>query len=404
MLIPFIFKSPTANPPNPPADNTQLVPEATAGLNQEYEPLLRREMPELDTIRGLAILMVLLYHGLFWKTNLAQFHGSEKFFLATMSFGRFGVNLFFVLSGFLITGILLNSRGRSKYFRHFYIRRILRIVPAYLVILAVLAAIRYAPPAVLFMNLFYLSNLNPLFGIPLGYPVLWSLAVEEHFYAFWPAVVRYLRVKSLMICCVAVIVLSPLFRLANYLFLTAQHTRVRYVFNDYTWNSLDGLACGALLSLILHECKIQRNTLRIFSLLLTGLAILILFAGLPFGIFTRQTPVGVALQVMPIHLTCTGLLGLFLLLGTGPHRAIVRSQILRFLGGISYGLYLIHLLIFELCDRAIPHFWKDAAVTSSFQLLILRLLAAGGVSIGIAFLSRKYFEEKFLRLKDRLSG
>jgi peptidoglycan/LPS O-acetylase OafA/YrhL len=361
-------------------------------------------MPELDTIRGLAILMVVLYHGLFWKINLAQFHGIEKFFLASMSFGRFGVNLFFVLSGFLITGILMNSRQRHNYFRHFYIRRILRIVPAYLVILAVLAAIRYASPAVLFMNLLYLSNLNPLFGIPLGYPVLWSLAVEEHFYAFWPAVVRHLRVKSLMICCVAVIFLSPLCRLANYLFLAAQHVRVRYVFNDYTWNSLDGLACGALLSLILHEYKIQRKSLRLFSLLLTGLAILILLAGLPFGIFTRLTPVGVTLQVVPIHLAFTALLSLFLLLGTGPHRAIVHSSILRFLGEISYGLYLIHLLVFELCDRAIAHFWKDAAVTSTFHLLFLRLLAEGGLSIGIAFLSRKYFEERFLRLKDRLSG
>jgi peptidoglycan/LPS O-acetylase OafA/YrhL len=102
------------------------------------EPLLRRNMPELDTIRGLAILGVLLYHGLFWNVNLSNFPTPERIILKGMWAGRMGVDLFFVLSGFLITGILLDSRGIHDYYRRFYVRRALRILPAYLLILAIL--------------------------------------------------------------------------------------------------------------------------------------------------------------------------------------------------------------------------------------------------------------------------
>jgi peptidoglycan/LPS O-acetylase OafA/YrhL len=139
------------------------------------EPLLRREMPELDTIRGLAILGVLLYHGLYWNVNLSNFASLERIILTGMWAGRMGVDLFFVLSGFLITGILLDSRNRQDYYRRFYARRALRILPAYLLILAILAVTKYTPLSFVLLSLIYLSNLTPLFGIPIAYPVLWSL-------------------------------------------------------------------------------------------------------------------------------------------------------------------------------------------------------------------------------------
>jgi peptidoglycan/LPS O-acetylase OafA/YrhL len=139
------------------------------------EPLLRREMPELDTIRGLAILGVLLYHGLYWNVNLSNFPSLERIILTGMWAGRMGVDLFFVLSGFLITGILLDSRNRQDYYRRFYARRALRILPAYLLILAILAVTKYTPLSFVLLSLIYLSNLTPLFGIPIAYPVLWSL-------------------------------------------------------------------------------------------------------------------------------------------------------------------------------------------------------------------------------------
>jgi peptidoglycan/LPS O-acetylase OafA/YrhL len=371
-------------------------------IGQEVEPLLRPVMPELDTLRGLAILMVILYHGLYWQVDLPRYHGVLRLFLTGMWAGRLGVNLFFVLSGFLITGILIESRDRSDYYRRFYVRRALRILPAYLVILAILAATRYAPISFILLSLVYLSNLTPLFGIPIAYPVLWSLAVEEHFYFLWPTLVRHTRNKSLLISCAAVILATPVFRLLSY-FIAAKSGLVSFVINDYTWNSLDGLACGAMLSVVLREYKLKRKTLLKVSLFLLGIAILMVAGGIPLGIMSRQRPFGMALQVVPFHFAFSALLCISLLLGSSAWKAAVTWKSLQILGRISYGLYLVHLLIFDFYTHLIAAFWKDGANTSHFLPLITRLVVCAAASIGIAYLSREYFEEPFLGLKNRLS-
>src|SRR5271165_1120765 len=152
--------------------------------------ILRTHMPELDTIRGLAILGVLLYHGLYWARDLNPYPPWQRHILTVMAAGQFGVNLFFVLSGFLITGILLDSRNRPDYYRRFYFRRALRILPAYYLTLFLLILFGLTSRGFLLTSLAYSSNLSPLLGIALSYPVLWSLAVEEHFYLLWPAAVR----------------------------------------------------------------------------------------------------------------------------------------------------------------------------------------------------------------------
>src|SRR5579863_10747052 len=95
------------------------------------KPPLRAKMPELDSVRGLAILTVLFYHGFASRQSAAAFSGFPKFFVRLVSPGWAGVNLFFALSGFLITGILLDSKYRPQYYRRFYLRRALRILPAY---------------------------------------------------------------------------------------------------------------------------------------------------------------------------------------------------------------------------------------------------------------------------------
>jgi peptidoglycan/LPS O-acetylase OafA/YrhL len=365
-------------------------------------PLLRRSMPELDTIRGLAILAVILYHGLYWRVDSLPFTKIERWFLAPMAAGRLGVDLFFVLSGFLITGILNDSRSADGYYRHFYIRRALRIFPAYLALIAILAATKTAPFSFILLSLLYLSNLTPLLGVPVAYPILWSLAVEEHFYFVWPFAVQKLRSVQLMICCIAVICLSPISRLISF-FVTSRNGAASYVCNDYTWNALDGLACGALLALLIRYYNPSRKQLLWFSTILFVFATAIFMAGLPFGIMTRQTPTGAALQVVPWHFAFTGLLGFFLLIGTGKWKYLVQPRSIRFLGEISYGLYLIHVLIFQLLDWAAARYWKNQILASSFQWLLLRLILAGSVSILLAFLSRKYFEERFLRMKNRFT-
>src|SRR5271155_369737 len=233
------------------------------------DPLLRREMPELDTIRGIAVLAVVLCHGLYWKVGLSHFSWPERVFLSGMWAGRFGVNLFFVLSGFLITGILVDSLGRADYYKRFYLRRALRIIPAYLAIIVVLALFHLAPFSFLILSLLYISNLTPLFGVAMAYPVLWSLAVEEHFYFIWPAIARNTRQSTLIGVCVAVVIVTPFLRLATY-FLTMHNGFVSYVCNEYTWNCLDGLSCGAALALFLRQYQPSRKALLTLSGLLTA--------------------------------------------------------------------------------------------------------------------------------------
>jgi peptidoglycan/LPS O-acetylase OafA/YrhL len=185
--------------------------------------------------------------------------------------------------------------------------------------------------------------------------------------------------------------------------IAAKSGRVSYVNNDYTWNSLDGLACGAMLSVVLHEFALTRKTLFKFSLCLIGIAVLMMAVGIPLGLMSRQSPLGMALQVVPFHFAFTALLCNSLLLGSSKWKAVVTLKSLQLLGRISYGLYLIHLLIFEFYDHFIGAIWKDGADTTYFLPLITRLVVCAGISIGIAFLSREYFEEPFLRLKERLS-
>jgi len=99
------------------------ISEAVHEKAADNAPLLRSHMPELDTLRGLAILGVVLYHCFYWARDFSPYSGWQRRILFLMSPGQFGVNLFFVLSGFLITGILLESKQRSDYFRRFYYRR-----------------------------------------------------------------------------------------------------------------------------------------------------------------------------------------------------------------------------------------------------------------------------------------
>lgn len=368
---------------------------------ENQEPLLRPVMPELDSVRGLAILAVLFYHGFYWGTNLLKYGPAQRLFILGMWTGRLGVNLFFVLSGFLITGLLLESRNREDYYKRFYIRRALRILPAYGLIIVVLALTRYASPAFLLLSLAYLSNLTPLFGVAIGYPVLWSLAVEEHFYLVWPAAVRRFSAHKLLWFGVAIVVLSPVSRLITF-YMARHNGYVSFQNYDYTWNSADGLACGVILSVLVREFR--RDLLLKISCALLAASIVIWTFGTPFGILTRQKPLGAALQVVPWHLAFTALIGLFLLAGTSNYARFVRWRPLRFFGEISYGLYLVHLLAFDGYDWLIQRYGlQPISAFGPFGALTLRFLCAGAAATLLAYLSRKNFEEPFLRLKKRLT-
>ena len=357
-------------------------------------------MPELNSLRGIAVLMVMLYHGFYWGLDLTRFAPAKRLFLTTAWSGRLGVNLFFVLSGFLITGLLIDSRARSDYYKRFFIRRSLRILPALFLVLIALLITHAAPLKFVLLSFVYLSNLTPLFGVAIAYPVLWSLAVEEHFYLAWPAVVRNFSNRFMLALCIAIVALSPLSRLISF-YLASRSGWVSYRIFDYTWNSADGLACGAFLAIFLREFQPSRKNFAKLLLFLLAGAVGFWIVGFPFGIITRRLPLGAALQIVPWNLAFTAMLGFLLLLGSGPWKRWSRLPALEFLGDISYGLYLYHLLVL----RGIQWLDNRGAFQSvhidPFWDLGLQFLMLLSASILVAYVSRRYFEEPILRLKAR---
>ena len=362
--------------------------------------LLRPVMPELDTIRGIAILMVVFYHGLYWGIDLNRFSLAARAVLNLMWIGRLGVSLFFVLSGFLITGLLLESKPRLHYFSKFYTRRALRILPAYLVTIAVLVIFSLAPWKFVFLSLAYMSNLTPLFSIPIAYPVLWSLAVEEHFYFFWPIVVRTLQPRALLNCCLGIIIISPIIRALSFHY-SLHNGASNFVCNEYTWNSIDGLATGALLAIWLRSATPTREAVKTTALLLLLGALALEIGGLHWGILTRQRQFGAALQVDPWDFFFLAALCLSLLVGTSKWKGLVHIRSLRFFGEISYGLYLYHLLAFRGMDYLASRGIVPWIGTQRIGPLLARFVLAFGLAVGLAYISRKTFEEYFLSLKKK---
>ncbi|HEV3218394.1 MAG TPA: acyltransferase [Candidatus Acidoferrales bacterium] len=367
-------------------------------------PLIRRDMPELDSIRGIAILGVVFLHGLSFDRDISVFPLMQRRILSFIGLGQFGVTLFFVLSGFLITGLLFEARARPGYYKRFYLRRALRILPLYYLILVILAVTRLASPSFLLISFLYSANLSQIFGVKMSYGVLWSLGVEEHFYLAWPAAVRRISPQKLIYVTAGIIAASPVLRLLCYL----RNVKTGFVGSDcafYTWNAADGLACGALLSLFLRAFNLGRRWLLMASLGLFLSAALVTVAGLPFGILSRSTAVGAALQTVPANFFSAGLLGSFLLVGTGKWKALVTPWILRFFGRISYGLYLIHplciLWVPPLLHRFAPSLFAGVTLWRAIWLAFVPSLFA---AVAISYLSRRFFEEPFLRLKDKLSG
>jgi peptidoglycan/LPS O-acetylase OafA/YrhL len=371
-----------------------------------HETLIRPLMPELDSLRGVAILLVLFLHGFAYVVDPASFTGLTRQFMAATSYGWVGVQLFFVLSGFLITGILLDSQARRDYYRRFYIRRGLRILPAYYALLLILALLTQTSwlghhsvgvPFVL-LSFIYLSNVTPLFGIPLQYTVLWSLAVEEHFYLIWPAIVRRLSRRSLGFVAMGIFLASPIVRAVS------MHFGSLVAANFYTWCNADGLALGALVSIALRG-SVRRSLLWYLSVLGATSSAATLALGARIGVLTWVSTSGFALRLSILNIGFAALLVFTVLVGTSSRKFLVNIGLFQFFGPISYGLYLVHMLCFYAYDQLAGRFWPSLiAANGHFGRVVLQFVCAGSVSVAVATLSRRFFEDHFLRLKDEFAG
>lgn len=348
-------------------------------------------MPELDTLRGIAVLMVVFYHGFGYPVgphDLGRFHGLARYFVGITWAGWMGVNLFFALSGFLITNILLDSKNRPGYFKQFYKRRALRILPAYyfiLIALPLLSLIPHYPRHVglpfVGLGFIYCANLVDLFRVQLEYGPLWSLGVEEHFYLVWPAVVRYFTPKTIATISAVIVVASPALRL-----FTPGAFSV-------TWQNLDGLSMGAILAILAR--RVSREAIKRLAISCVLGALVATAIGLPFGVHLAGAWTGKAFRTSITDLFFVGVLTSFLLLGTSRYQRLVNIRWLKFFGYISYGVYLVHITGFDLYDA-----WHGPLMLTFDSLAPRFIFAMAGTTL-FCWVMRSTFEEFFLRMKDQ---
>ncbi|HVP60687.1 MAG TPA: acyltransferase [Myxococcaceae bacterium] len=377
------------------------------------EVIGRGHLPVLDGVRGLAILMVLALH---FVADTEPATRLERAIALVAGWGQYGVDLFFVLSGFLITGILVDARERPDYFRNFYLRRVLRIFPLYYAVLAVLFLVLPRVPGLASSTLDALRAHQAwawLYGVnvylawkgewALSYlDHFWSLSVEEHFYFVWPFVVWALarRPRALLLTSVGLAAAALLGRVLCAAAGIGPH--VLYVLTPFR---LDGLALGgAFAALARRPGGMER-----IRWLLPRLAAA---AGALFGVrflWSRLTPLWsaplfqVRESLLVVLLACLLLRAL-----TAPCEApVVRafsSRTMRWFGTYSYGLYVYHhFLSFYFSSHKTEH--ALAARLGSHALAVaLQAVVGVGVSCAVAFASYHLLEKRFLALKDRLTG
>lgn len=351
-------------------------------------------MPGLDVLRGLAILGVIGYHGICGRAPWSGFHGLARWFVYASGWGSSGVQLFFILSGFLITGILLDNVTHKDYYSRFYFNRVCRILPAFVLILMVLKGLHVISWAYLLACLLYIANMAKLVGgANSEYGAFWSLAVEEQFYLLWPMVVRRFSLKTLTRLISLYLVLDLVLRAA--LSLRWPSVDIQYKL----WGNADWLLLGALVAIELRSGRLNGANIRRwkYGTLLGGLLTVPVIVWFEVGHPSPHVATGIFLFYRwPIVLVYLSMLLAVVERNRGKiERQSYANRGLSFFGYISYGLYLVHPLVYLKLDR-----WWGSSFKSSLWALLSSAAIGAVLSIAIAYVSRRYFEEFFLRLKQ----
>jgi peptidoglycan/LPS O-acetylase OafA/YrhL len=340
-------------------------------------------IPELDAIRGIAAIAIVIFH-----SNVRRF-----------PWGWAAVDLFFVLSGFLITGIVLRHGGTRGFLPRFYVRRALRIFPVYyLVVLGLVvfhnALPRQVDPRGLIYELTYTQFLpyywfaeSPRYSHYLGHT--WTLAVEEQFYLVWPALILLAGRSRWRVAALSLATVAGSFILRSRGYSVA-----------LLGARADGLALGGLLAALLAGREgTALAASRGFRTALASMAIVSAAILTALAIFVGMGPTDVfppwtGTVVLAFSTLWLGLIGLVVIHSGHPRLAVLRRPRLRWVGKVSYGLYLYHFLvilisgdIFKAMGFRGQPFWREAPTI--------------GICFVIAGLSWRYIEKPILGLKDR---
>jgi len=378
-------------------------------ISEKQNSLTPGHIPVLDGVRGLAILLVMLSH----QTVMAG-SGNLQYFKKIMSFGWCGVDLFFVLSGFLITGILYDSKNKPHYFKNFYLRRILRIFPLYYGILFFTLIIlpHFPHPK--------LANYSRIQGAEIWYwiflqnyaiaysqawrhgilDVTWSLAIEEQFYLFWPIVILLLDRIKLINVCILLIIFALISRLIILFFFNNEFAC--YVI---TICRFDALAIGALLALIFRQEDAMKKLTAWFKPI-AAISFLIVLLLIFLGGTTK------VIQGTPGLLDRYGytFIALFfgcligMVLNSSFHKGILarsfENPILMLFGKYSYAMYLIHLPLRGFIRDYIfkPAQFKQIVGSELVGQLIFYVISMS-ITFLLAFLIWHSYEKHFLGLK-----
>ena len=367
-----------------------------------------KRVSQLDGIRGLAVAAVVISHlGDLSVVGIAKTAATSTMHRILRP-GFMGVDIFFVLSGFLITGIILKERSRPNFWRSFYMRRAFRILPAFVTVYAVtLLATHFFSPqtpitgSYLLMSIFFLANWTILTGNQLELLFhIWSLAVEEQFYFLWPQAAKRMRNVTLFQVAVCLAVASECCRIVMTMLKVSA-----YITYEITPTRLDGICVGSALAAGVTLPRVERFLSHWWKRIAVTSAVLLI------GIFVAfqgdLNPFRTSSQVyaIPTVVILTAMLIFGALEGTLPAvlNRFFSNGVMTYLGRRSYGLYLIHdpIRIAVSSSRGSGYL---SGLPSTFGVNVLLAVAVAAVSLMLTELSWQLIESPAQNLRGRLTG
>jgi peptidoglycan/LPS O-acetylase OafA/YrhL len=356
--------------------------------------------PELDVLRFFAFLGVFIFHAaprtMDFYDRAGYPHWLSSLLIPTFGAGAYGVDLFFALSAYLITSLLLRERAATGALdlRGFYLRRILRIWPLYLAFVAFAATFAALVPGqhlpikyVVGYSLLAGNWIYAFYGLPASFAVpLWTVSIEEQFYLAWPLALRKASVRAMAIIAVAILLVANAWRV--WLAISAAPVE-RIEYNTFT--RLDPIAFGILIALFGHKLP-SFTRLKRAALLCGGVGTWIAVYA-----FTVTSPtLKFTTWQMAVGHPFTAMASAAVLLSVlGAQHGFFRNGALLYLGKISYGLYVLH---------EFAHFCAIRLVPASTPAMVVAQSSVGlAITILLAAASYRWLESPFLRLKERFA-